>query len=98
MLDNAQVAKAATGDRRVSGMLVLPKDAISIRGWSKAKLHARQGERGPRKGSEVVQTTAGAAAVELLERISGLDWAGEKRAELGAWATHVRSIVEGSID
>ena len=26
------------------------------------------------------------------------DWAAEKRAALNAWATHVRSIVEGSID
>ena len=26
------------------------------------------------------------------------DWAAEKRAALDAWATHVRSIVEGGID
>ena len=26
------------------------------------------------------------------------DWAAEKRAALDAWATHVHSIVEGSID
>ena len=26
------------------------------------------------------------------------DWAAEKRAALDAWATHVRSIVEGRID
>jgi hypothetical protein len=38
-----------------------------------------------------------APEAELPERISG-DWAAEKREALDAWATQIRSIVEGSID
>jgi hypothetical protein len=53
--------------------------------------------------------TCAAPSPPLLNHISGSrsgvagvyqrhDWASEKRAALDAWATHLRSIVEGSID
>ena len=71
MLDNAVVAKAATGDRRVAGMLVLSKDASSYRGWCKRSCALDKASAAHAKGSEAVQTTAGDQLLGILPSTGG---------------------------
>ena len=96
MLDNAEVAKAATGDRRVAAMLVLPKDASSqFAAGVKRSCTLDKASAAHAEGSEAVLNHISGSRGGIAGVYQRHDWPAEKRAALDSWGAHVSAVIGG---